>query len=198
MFYVVASGGDAVKLARLYFLYGPPLLEGDERIINHKLAEAVELRAEGLDIRWEGLRRTKGGAAADLTISVGGVAVKYNVYLRENAIELQFQSTDWSRVELAARLLRLAGVSAEVRRVGDEWQVVVYTGKLAAGHKSLRRALAEIVETARRAGWMPARRSVGWRSWRRAACCGRDGRCTTWGWPRARQWSYLAPPTPTA
>jgi hypothetical protein len=34
----------------------------------------------------------------------GGVAVKYNVYLRENAIELQFQSTDRSRVELAARL----------------------------------------------------------------------------------------------
>ncbi len=29
-FQVVASGGDAVKLARLYFLYGPPLLEGDE------------------------------------------------------------------------------------------------------------------------------------------------------------------------
>jgi hypothetical protein len=60
---VVASGGDAVRLAGLYFLYGPPLLEGDERVINHKLAEAVKLGAEGLDIRWEGLRRTKGGAS---------------------------------------------------------------------------------------------------------------------------------------
>ncbi len=29
---VVASSEDAVKLARLYFLYGPPLLEGDEKL----------------------------------------------------------------------------------------------------------------------------------------------------------------------
>ncbi len=28
----------------------------DERIINHKLAEAVELAAEGLNVSWEGLR----------------------------------------------------------------------------------------------------------------------------------------------
>jgi hypothetical protein len=28
-FNVAVSGDDAVKLARLYFLYGPPLLEGD-------------------------------------------------------------------------------------------------------------------------------------------------------------------------
>jgi hypothetical protein len=49
---VIASGDDAVKLAGLYFRYGPPLLEGDERIINHKLAEAMKLAAEGgLDIR---------------------------------------------------------------------------------------------------------------------------------------------------
>ncbi len=91
-FQVVASGGDAAGLAGLYFLYGPPLLEGDDRLKNHKLAEAVELGAEGLDIRWEGLRRTEGGrVAADLTISAAGVAVKYNVYLRKNAIELNFQ-----------------------------------------------------------------------------------------------------------
>jgi len=48
----------------------------------------VELGAEGLDISWEGLRRTEGGAAADLTISVGGVAVKYNAYL-SNEVKLQ-------------------------------------------------------------------------------------------------------------
>ncbi len=109
VFYVVASGGDAVRQAGLYFLYGPPLLEGDDRLKSHKLAEAVRLGAEGLSISWEGLRRTdKGRVAADLTISEGGVAVKYNVYLRGDAIGLQFQSTDRSRVELAARLLRLA------------------------------------------------------------------------------------------
>jgi len=72
VFHVVASGGDAVKLAGLYFLFGPPLLEGDERIINHKLAEAMKLAAEGLNIRWEGLRRTPSGlVAADLIISWG-------------------------------------------------------------------------------------------------------------------------------
>jgi hypothetical protein len=80
---VAASGGGAVKLAGLYFLYGPPLLEGDDRLKNHKLAEAVELGAEGLSVSWEELRQTKNGAA-DLTISDGGVAVKYNVYLRKD------------------------------------------------------------------------------------------------------------------
>jgi hypothetical protein len=51
---------------------------------------------------------------------VGGAAVKYDVYLRENAIKLQFASTDRNRVELAARLLRLAGVGAEVKKEGAE------------------------------------------------------------------------------
>jgi hypothetical protein len=151
-YHVTASGDDAVKLAGLYFRYGAPLLEGNNRLKNHKLAEAVELGAEELDIRWERLRRrTEGGpVAADLIISAGGDAVKYNVYLRRDEIMLQFQSTDRSRVELAAHLLRLAGVGAEVRKVGNrnEWYVVVYTDKLAAGHEKLRKALAEIVKEA--------------------------------------------------
>jgi len=76
-FHVIVFGDDAVKLAGLYSLHGPLLLEGDERIINHKLAEAVKLGAEGLNVSWEGLRRTdKGLVAADLIISEGGVAVK--------------------------------------------------------------------------------------------------------------------------
>jgi len=40
-------------------------------------------------------------------------AVNYDVHL------FQFHSSDWSRVELAARLLRLTDVGAEVRKVGD-------------------------------------------------------------------------------
>jgi tetratricopeptide (TPR) repeat protein len=47
-FKVAALDGDAARLAGLYFLYGPPLLEGDEKVINHKLAEAVKLGAGGL------------------------------------------------------------------------------------------------------------------------------------------------------
>ena len=132
----------------------------DERIINHKLAEAVELAAEGLDIRWEGLRRTgKGRVAADLTISVGGVAVKYYVYL-SNEVKLQFNSTDQGRVELATRLLRLAGVDAEVKKaeVGnkDIWYVEVSTDRLTAGRKELREALVEIVKKAVENGWVEA------------------------------------------
>jgi hypothetical protein len=165
-FQVIVSGGDAVRLAGLYFLYGSPLLEGDERVINHKLAEAVELGAEGLDIRWEGLRRrTKGGpVAADVTISVSGATVKYNVYLSENAIELQFASPDRGRAELAARLLRLAGVTAEARREGgrDIWYVRVTTNRLAAGREELRKALVEIVKTARDNGWVDAGKAEGW------------------------------------
>ena len=163
-FNVVASGGDAVKLAGLYFLFGPPLLEGDEKVINHKLAEAVKLGAGGLDIRWEGLRRTPSGrVAADVTISVGGVAVKYNVYL-QNEVVLEFQSTDRNRAELAARLLRLAGVSAEVKKEGgrDEWYVRATTDMLAAGHEKLRKAVAEIVRESIARGWVDAGKAERW------------------------------------
>ena len=141
------------------------------KVINHKLDGAVKLGAEGLDIRWEGLRLTKSGVAADLIISEGSIAVKYNVYLR-NDIQLQFQSTDRSRAELAARLLKLAGVCAEMKRVGgrDVWYVYVSTDVHAAGHEKLRKALAEIVgRRPREAGWMRRRLRAGRRSWRRAA-----------------------------
>jgi len=166
-FEVVAFGDDAVRLARLYLLFGPPLLKGrDDRLMNHKLAEAVELGAKGaLNVGWEGPRRTEGGrVAADLTISEGGVDVKFNVYLRRDAILLQFQSSDRGRAELAALLLRLAGVSAEVERVGerDEWQVWATTNKLAAGRKELRDAIAEIVRKALAKGWVDAGRAERW------------------------------------
>ncbi|MCC6035783.1 MAG: hypothetical protein LM559_01865 [Pyrobaculum sp.] len=161
---VITSGGDAARLTRLYFLYGPPLLEGDDRLKNHKLAGAMELRTEGLDVSWEGLRKTKGGrVAADLTISEAGIAVKYNVYLR-NKVELEFHSSDRGRVELAARLLRIAGVSAEVKKEGgrDKWYVVATTDRLAAGHERLRKALAEIVRKAVEKGWVDAGKAEGW------------------------------------
>jgi hypothetical protein len=182
-FQIIVSGGDAVRLARRYFLYGAPLLEGDEKIINHKLAEAVELGAkEPLDIRWEGLRRRTedGPVAADLTISEGNAAVKYNVYLHSDKISLQFQSTDRSRVELAARLLRLAGVGAEVQKVGDRdvWQVKAYTDMLAAGREELRNALAEIVKKAVEKNWIDAGKAEGWLKKLE------EGRVLKEGWPK--------------
>ena len=76
-------------------------------------------------------------------------------------------------MELAARLLRHAGVDAEVKRKGgeDKCYIKTTTDKLAAGREELRKALAEIVrKTVETAGWMRKRRSAGWRSWRGAAC----------------------------
>jgi len=180
-FHVVASGDNAVKLAGLYFLYGPPLLEEDEKVINHKLSEAAQLGAEGLNVSWEGPRRTEGGiVAADLTISVGGVAVKYNVYLHGDAVELRFHSTDRSRVELAARLLRLAGVGAEVKKEGgrDVWYVHAYTDMLAAGHERLRNAIAEVVRRAMENGWIDADKAERWLEKLE------EGRVLKEGWPR--------------
>jgi hypothetical protein len=165
-FNAVASGVGAARLASLYFLYGPPLLEGDDRLKSHKLAEAVELGAEeALNVGWEGLRRTeKGHVAADVTISEGGAAVKYNVYLRGDAVELQFRSTDRSRVELAARLLRRAGVDAEVKKEGsrDAWYVKATTDMLAAGREELRKAIAEIVRKAAENGWVDKETADRW------------------------------------
>ncbi|MFZ8837395.1 MAG: PaRep2b protein [Pyrobaculum sp.] len=162
---VIVSGGNAARLAGLYFRYGSPLLEGDDGLKNHKLAEAVELGAEGLSVSWEGLRRTEGGLiAADLTISEGGAAVKYNVYLLKHDIRVQFRSADRSHAELAARLLKLAGIDAEVRKEGgrDVWYVVATTDMLAAGREELRKALAEIVEKAHGNGWVDAGKAEGW------------------------------------
>jgi hypothetical protein len=101
-----------------------------------------------------------------LTISEAGIAVKYNVYLREDSIKLEFQSSDRGRAELAARLLKLAGVIAEVKKeeVGgrDKWYVYAYTDKLAAGREELRKALAEIVRESIARGWVETRKAEGW------------------------------------
>jgi Fe2+ transport system protein FeoA len=67
-------------------------------------------------------------------------------------------------VELAARLLRLAGVSAEVKKVGDgnEWRIIATSNRLAAGRRKLRDALAEIVKKAVENGWVDAGKAEQW------------------------------------
>jgi hypothetical protein len=98
-----------------------------------------------------------------LTISEAGVAVKYNVYLSDK-IEVEFQPTDRSRVELAARLLRLAGIGAEVKRKGsmDILRVVATACMLAAGREKLRKVLAEIVRKAVENGWVNTNTAERW------------------------------------
>ncbi len=132
---IAAHGENAAGLRRLLAVTAPSA--GGE-YLSEKFNEFVKAARVEVQLDKDSIRLTdRGRVAADLTISEGDVAVKYNVYLRGDAIVLQFASTDRSRVELAARLLRLAGVSAEVRREGDrnEWRVGATTDMLAAGRK---------------------------------------------------------------
>jgi hypothetical protein len=93
---------------------------------------------------------------------------------------LEFHSTDRSRVELAAHLLKLAGISAEVKKEGgrNEWYVKATTDMLAAGREELRKALAEIVEAARDNGRVDEKKAEGWLEKLER------GRVLKEGWPR--------------
>jgi len=147
---ITAYGEDAARFKRLLAVSAPSAGGG---YLSDKFNEFVEAAKVEVRLDKDSIRLTKKGrVAADLIISVGGAAVKYNVYLRETDILLKFASTDRNRVELAARLLKLAGVGAEVKKEGDkgEWYVYATTDMLAAGREELRKALAEIVETARK------------------------------------------------
>jgi hypothetical protein len=143
---ITSAGENAAGLMRFLAVSAPSAGRG---YLSPKFEGFVE--ETKVEVRVDNVKLTDGGnVAADLIISVGGVAVKYNVYLRKGEVELQFASTDRSRAELAARLLKLAGVSTEVKKVGNGgvWRVTATTDKLAAGRKELRDALAEIVRTA--------------------------------------------------
>jgi len=156
---IAAYGEDAAKFMRFLAVCAPSA--GGE-YLSEKFEEFMkEARVE---VRPDNIRLTeKGRVAADLTLSEAGIDVKYNVYLSDR-IELELQSTDRSRVELAARLLRLAGVGAEGKKVGgrDKWYVRAYTRKLTAGHEELRKAIAEFVREALASGWIDASNAEGW------------------------------------
>jgi hypothetical protein len=158
---IAAYGEDAAKFKRLLAVSAPSAGGG---YLSEKFNEFMKTQVE-VQLDKNSIRQTeKGLVAADLTLSEAGVIVKYNVYLRENKVELQFQSTDRGRVELAALLLRHAGVGAEVKKVGGGgvWQVRAATDVLAAGRKELREALAEIIKTARDNGWVDEKKARRW------------------------------------
>jgi hypothetical protein len=158
---IAAYGGDAAKLMRLLAVAAPSAGGG---YLSPKFNKFVEEARVEVRLDEGSIRQTKGGIAADLIISEADIAVKYNVYLRRDAIELQFNSTDRGRAELAARLLKLTGVGAEVKRKGGEgeWQVIAYTDMLAAGRKELRDAIADIVREAVKSGWVDKETADRW------------------------------------
>jgi hypothetical protein len=158
-YYIATYGEDATRFMRLLAVSAP---SADGEYLSEKFDEFVkEARVE---VQVDNIRLTESGnVAADLIISEAGVAVKYNVYLR-NMVELRFQSADRYRVELAARLLKLAGVDAEVkkREDSDVWYVYVYTDSLAAGRKEFRDAIVKIVEVAHDKDWIDAEKAERW------------------------------------
>jgi len=160
---IATLGEDAARFMRLLAVSAP---SASGEYLSEKFNGFVEVAKVEVQLDKNSIRLTKNRVAADLTILEAGIAVKYNVYLRENAIELQFQSTHRSRAELAAILLRHAGVNAEVRKleVGgrDVWYVYATTNKLAAGREGLRKALAEFVREAVTRGWVNASKAEGW------------------------------------
>jgi hypothetical protein len=154
-----AYGEDAARLKRLLAASAP---SASGEYLSDKFNEFVE--EAKMEARSDNIRLTDGGnVAADLIISGGGIAVKYNVYLRDK-IKLHFKSTDRSRVELAARLLKLAGVDVEVKKDGGRyvWRIEASTDMLAAGREELRKAIAKIVETARKENYVDAGKAERW------------------------------------
>ena len=157
---IAATGENAARFMRFLAVSAPSA--GGE-YLSDKFNEFV--KEAKVKVRFGNIRLTDGGnVAADLIISEAGIPVKYDVYLRKDAIVLQFASSDRSRVELAARLLRLAGITAEVEKEGgrDVWRVEATTDKLAAGHVELRDALAEVVREVIARGWVDANKAEGW------------------------------------
>jgi len=156
---ITATGEDAASLKRLLAVSAPSA--GGE-YLSEKFNEFV--KETQVEVRPGDIRLTKSGVAADLTISEAGAAVKYSIYLWKE-IMLEFQSTDRDSVELAARLLRLAGISTEVKKKmsnREVWRIWATTDMLAAGRMELRDALVKIVETARSNGWVDEKKAKRW------------------------------------
>jgi hypothetical protein len=172
---ITAYGEDAARFNRILAVTAPSAGGG---YLSPKFNKFV--KETQVEVQLDNIRLTNNGVTADLTISEGNTKIKYNIYLSDDAIRLQFQSTDRSRVELAARLLRLAGVTAEVRKVSnrDMWYVKATTDELAAGHEKLRDALAEIVKAAVEKGRVDAGKAEGWLKKLE------EGRILKEGWPK--------------
>jgi hypothetical protein len=175
---ITATGEDAARFKRLLALSAP---SADGGYLSEKFNEFVEAARVKVQLDKDSMRRTEGGlVVADLIISEAGTAVKCNVYLRDRAIVLHFVSSDRSHAELAARLLRLAGVSAEVKKVSDRdvWQVWATTDKLAAGREELRDAVRKVVEEALEKGWVDEKKAKRWLKKLE------EGRVLMEGWPK--------------
>ncbi|NAZ34988.1 MAG: hypothetical protein GU356_12050 [Pyrobaculum sp.] len=178
-YYDIATYGEnAARLRRLLAMTAP---SAGGKYLSEKFNGFVEAAKVEVRLDKSSIRQTEGGnVAADLIISEAGIAVKYNVYLSNDMIRLRFYSTDRSHAELAALLLRHAGVDAEVQKEGnrDMWRIEVTTHTLAAGREELREALAELVREAAAREGIDAGKAERWLKKLE------EGRVLMEGWPR--------------
>jgi hypothetical protein len=118
---VIVSGGDAARLADLYIRYGSPLLEGGDRLKNHKLAEAVKLAAEGLNIRWEMSWGSQTPENFEKRVEVNGKTYVVNVKGRE-AVEEDRGGRKLLRIKITAEVI-CVGDGCIVDRVEREYTI---------------------------------------------------------------------------
>jgi hypothetical protein len=118
-------------------------------------------RAEKVKARVEGFTAEGGRPRARLVVEAEGAAAEYIIHLqRNNAVALEFGTTNRAEAERRAAVLRAVGVRAEVKKIYDRsrnrdvWYIEVTTNALAAEsvHKAVRRAVVEFLKQCREAG----------------------------------------------
>jgi hypothetical protein len=84
-----------------------------------KADRVAERRGEAVDPSYSS-RRGRSVGQPSWEDRATSVLLRFLIGYGDDAVVLQFVSSDRSRAELAARLLRLAGVGAEVKKAGAE------------------------------------------------------------------------------
>ncbi len=141
-YYVRASGNYGRALAH-FIAATTPSVKGEYLL--EKFDVLMDLAKPGVKVGE--VEKTEGGFKTTLTLELQGQSVTYDVYLGET-IRLVYTTADEERLELAARLLKLAGVrKVEVR----EGRIEVAGDALASASVELRKALVKTIR-ARRGG----------------------------------------------
>ncbi len=113
----------------------------------------------GVEVKLGSMRRTgKGYIAADLFV----LGVKFRLYMRRGNATLRFGTTNKSRAELAAQLLKKVGVDVEVYRNKEVWHMFASLKRLADADKALKEAVVASIKTAAERGWIDAGRAQRW------------------------------------
>jgi len=162
----VTGEGDVAALAAVMPAVG--LNPKAEKAINMFREWAEEAKA--VEVKLEAVEKTGKIAKAVVAVRAGPWEAKFNVYLKEDAVMLRFDSTDVERVYQMAHVLNLLGVKAEPKAVEDRslgrhvWLIYASTDVLASKTvlPAFREAIARAVEEAAEKGWVEAETAKRW------------------------------------